>query len=285
MSILSDSEIALRCVIPKFVIQVRNQVFLTHSSLEEIQAENAKNGFTDPNGPEEEEKKQFFIYHRELNVEEKANFKPMISPFVDHQVKTILRDPTPEERNYWESLRNDDGSKVLDKFVLDNLDIGLQVKEKCISWGLSSSGYDLRIAPEFKIFSNINSTVVDPKNFDMKSFVDFNGPEVIIPPNSFVLGRSLERFSMPRDVCAIVVGKSTLARVGINCLCTPLENEWEGYLTLEFANTTPLPVKLYANEGGCQVMFFKNATPPTVSYADRNGKYSNQAAEITLPRV
>lgn len=175
--------------------------------------------------------------------------RPMISPFVDRQVKV-----------------DDKGNKL-------------------ISYGLSSSGYDLRIAPEFKVFSNINSVLADPKDFDTRAFVDVNADEIIIPPNSFVLSRSLERFTMPRDVCAIVVGKSTLARVGISCLCTPLENEWEGYLTLEFANVSSIPVKLYANNGGAQVMFFRNKVTPNVSYADRNGKYSDQPPEIVLAKV
>lgn len=175
--------------------------------------------------------------------------KPMISPFVDRQVKV-----------------DEQGNKL-------------------ISYGLSSSGYDLRIAPEFKVFSNINSVLADPKDFDTRAFIDINANEIIIPPNSFVLSRSLERFTMPRNVCAIVVGKSTLARVGISCLCTPLENEWEGYLTLEFANVSSIPVKLYANNGGAQVMFFRNDVPPAVSYADRSGKYSNQPPEIVLAKV
>lgn len=156
--------------------------------------------------------------------------------------------------------------------------------ERILSYGLSSYGYDFRVADEFKIFTNTYSAIVDPKNFDEKAFVDVKTDVCIIPPNSFVLARTVEKFHMPCDVVGICVGKSTLARVGINCLVTPVEPGWSGYLTLEFANTTPLPVKLYANEGGLQIQFFRGK-PPKVSYADRGGKYQNQSAEITLPRA
>lgn len=169
---------------------------------------------------------------------------------------------------------------------------GRQVKEidgkRAISWGLSSYGYDLRCGLKFKIFSNINSTCVDPKNFDPRAFVDVEvsnvGDCVIIPPNSFVLAHSLEHIAMPRNVTAVVLGKSTYARVGVSCLATPLEAGWAGFVTLEFANTTPLPVKLYAGEGCCQVLFFEGRQCK-VSYADRAGKYMNQGAEVVLPLV
>ncbi len=262
MSILADHQIRQLCTVPSFVITTNvpqpvingNYVYpkevesFTYAS-ENVLKEEIKQVYSSINGLFDKKHLIGITDYRLLTQEEKDNFKPMISPFVDGQVRV-----------------DEQGNKV-------------------ISYGLSSSGYDLRIAPEFKIFTNTYSTIVDPKNFDSNSFVDFTGSEVIIPPNSFVLARSLERFVMPRDVCAIVVGKSTLARVGINCLCTPLENSWEGYLTLEFANVTPLPVKLYANEGGCQCMFFKNSSAPDVSYSDRNGKYSNQGAEIVLAKV
>lgn len=156
--------------------------------------------------------------------------------------------------------------------------------EKIISYGLSSYGYDFRVAPEFKIFTNTYSAIVDPKNFDEKAFVDFTGDVCVIPPNSFVLARTIERFCMPTDVVGICVGKSTLARVGINCLVTPVEPGWEGFLTLEFANTTPLPAKLYANEGGLQINFYRGEHP-RVTYADRGGKYQGQNEQVTLPKV
>lgn len=156
--------------------------------------------------------------------------------------------------------------------------------EKIISYGLSSFGYDARVADEFKIFTNINNTIVDPKNFNDDSYVNFKGNCCIIPPNSFVLARTVEKFKLPRDVVGVCVGKSTLARVGIVCIVTPLEPEWEGYLTLEFANTTPLPAKIYANEGGLQIQFYRGK-PCRTSYADRGGKYQHQGEEITLPIV
>lgn len=164
-----------------------------------------------------------------------------------------------------------------------------QVKEengqRIISYGLSSYGYDVRVADEFKIFTNVNSTLVDPKNFDEKTFVYHKGPYCIVPPNSFVLARTVERLRIPRDVLTMCVGKSTIARTGLDILVTPLEPEWEGYVTLEFANSTPLPVKLYANEGCAQILFFRGNLPCRTSYKDRGGKYMDQGPEIILPRL
>jgi dCTP deaminase len=154
---------------------------------------------------------------------------------------------------------------------------------KVVSYGQSSYGYDIRITNKFKIFTNINSTVMDPLNLDDKSFIDFEGDVCIIPPNSFVLACSVEYFKMPRNVTGLVLGKSTLARIGCSCLATPLEAGWECQVTLEFANTTPLPMKLYANQGAAQVLFFQGDEYPWVSYADRNGKYQKQTG-ITLPK-
>lgn len=154
---------------------------------------------------------------------------------------------------------------------------------KVISYGLSSFGYDIRCSDEFKIFTNINSTVVDPKNFDQSSFVDFKGPVCIIPPNSFALGRSVERLKIPRDILTVCLGKSTLARCGIVVPMTPFEPGWEGYVTLEFSNTTSLPAMIYANEGCVQVVFLQGDRPCEVSYGDRGGKYQNQTG-ITLPK-
>ena len=159
-----------------------------------------------------------------------------------------------------------------------------QVRQGTISYGLSSYGYDIRIANEFKIFTNVNSAVVDPKHFDPASFVDFKGDVCIIPPNSFALGRSIEYFHIPRNVMTICVGKSTYARCGIITNVTPFEPEWEGFVTLEVSNTTPLPAKIYANEGIAQVLFFESDEACQVSYADRQGKYQGQQG-IVLPTV
>ena len=159
-----------------------------------------------------------------------------------------------------------------------------QVKDSKVSFGLSSYGYDIRISEEFKIFTNINTTVVDPKNFDPNAFVDYKGDVCIIPPNSFALGRSLEFFRIPRNVMTLCVGKSTYARCGIITNVTPFEPEWEGFVTLEISNTTPLPARIYAGEGIAQVLFFESDEECEVSYADRKGKYQNQQG-IVVPKV
>jgi dCTP deaminase len=159
-----------------------------------------------------------------------------------------------------------------------------QVREGVISYGLSSYGYDARIADEFKIFTNINHTIVDPKDFDPRSFVDFRGEQCIIPPNSFALARTVERFRIPRDVIVVCVGKSTYARCGIIVNVTPLEPEWEGIVTLEVSNTTPLPARIYANEGIAQFLFFRSDEACETSYADKKGKYQAQQG-LTLPRL
>lgn len=184
---------------------------------------------------------------REMAVERK-----MISPFVDCQVRT-----------------HDAGSAAV---------------QRVISYGLSSYGYDVRCANEFKIFTNINSAFVDPKNFDPKSFVDVEADVCIIPPNSFVLARTVEYFRIPRSVIAICLGKSTYARCGIIVNVTPLEPEWEGYVTLEFSNTTTLPAKIYANEGVAQMLFLEADKSCEISYKDRNGKYQGQDG-VTLPKA
>jgi len=159
-----------------------------------------------------------------------------------------------------------------------------QVREGVISFGVSSYGYDIRVADEFKIFTNINTTVIDPKRFDQQSFVDFKGDVCIIPPNSFALARTVEYFRIPRSILTICVGKSTYARCGIIVNVTPFEPEWEGTATLEISNTTPLPAKIYANEGIAQVVFFEADEVCQVSYADKKGKYQAQQT-ITLPRI
>lgn len=175
-----------------------------------------------------------------------AREQRMIDPFVDRQVRVT-----------------DDGRRV-------------------VSYGLSSYGYDLRVADEFKVFTNVFNTVVDPKNFDPKSFVDLSGEVCIVPPNSFALARSIEYFRVPRDILTMCIGKSTYARCGIIVNVTPFEPEWEGHVTLEISNTTPLPAKIYANEGLAQVVFFRANQPCEVSYADRQGKYQGQRG-ITAP--
>ncbi|WP_340150491.1 dCTP deaminase [uncultured Sneathiella sp.] len=159
-----------------------------------------------------------------------------------------------------------------------------QKREGIISYGLSSYGYDARVSDEFKIFTNIDSATVDPKAFSSSSFVDRKTDVCVIPPNSFVLARTVEYFRIPRDVLVICLGKSTYARCGIIVNVTPLEPEWEGHVTLEFSNTTPLPAKIYANEGACQFLFLKGNEPCETSYKDRAGKYMGQEG-VTLPRL
>ena len=159
-----------------------------------------------------------------------------------------------------------------------------QVRAGKISYGLSSFGYDARVSEEFKIFTNVNSEIVDPKDFKSTNFVTKNGPVCIIPPNSFALARTVERFKIPKDILVICLGKSTYARCGIIVNVTPLEPGWEGYVTLEFSNTTPLPAKIYANEGAAQFIFLKGSEVPEKTYAQRNGKYMKQTG-VTLPKV
>lgn len=181
-------------------------------------------------------------------IEEQANRHGLIEPFVNGQVK-----------------EDETGRKL-------------------VSFGLSSYGYDIRVADEFKVFTNVYNSLVDPKNFDNDSFVDIKGPECVIPPNSFALARSVEYFRIPRSILTICLGKSTYARCGIIVNVTPFEPEWEGYVTLEISNTTPLPAKIYSNEGIAQVIFFESTDPCAVSYKDRNGKYMKQHG-IVVPRI
>ena len=199
--------------------------------------------------------------HLQLKRADGGNFKPMIEPFEPQQVRT---------------------QKLDSKFDTDLLPNA----GKIISYGTSSYGYDVRCAPEFKIFTNINSAIVDPKNFDERAFVEFSGDRCIIPPNSFILARSVEYLRIPRDVLVVCVGKSTYARVGIVCNVTPLEPEWEGHITLEFSNTTNLPAVMYANEGCAQLLFFQADSNDIceTSYLDRGGKYQGQTG-VTLPRT
>ena len=159
-----------------------------------------------------------------------------------------------------------------------------QVRHDVISYGLSSYGYDIRVTDEFKIFTNVHSAIVDPKHFNSESFIDYKGDICVIPPNSFVLARTVEYFRIPRNVITVCLGKSTYARCGLIVNVTPFEPEWEGYVTLEISNTTPLPARIYANEGIAQVLFFHADEVCETSYADRNGKYQKQKS-IVLPRI
>jgi len=159
-----------------------------------------------------------------------------------------------------------------------------QVRDGNISYGLSSYGYDIRVSSEFKVFTNVHNSIVDPKNFDDRSFVDIEGSECIIPPNSFALARTEEYFRIPRDVLVVCVGKSTYARCGLIVNVTPLEPTWEGYLTLEISNTTPLPAKVYGGEGIAQLLFLEGDEEPETAYADRQGKYMEQTG-VTLPKM
>ena len=191
----------------------------------------------------------------------------------------IKRNPTPMSILSDKWIR----TQALEHGMIDPF-VERQTKDGVISYGLSSYGYDARVASEFKIFTNVDSAVVDPKNFSDDGFVSRETNVCVIPPNSFVLARTVEYFRIPRDVLVICLGKSTYARCGIIVNVTPLEPEWEGHVTLEFSNTTPLPAKIYANEGACQFLFLKGNEACEVSYRDRNGKYMGQTG-VTLPKV
>ncbi len=178
-----------------------------------------------------------------------------------------------------------------DKWIIEQSKKGMiepfadrQVRKGVISYGVSSYGYDMRIADEFKIFTNVNNTVVDPKNFSEKNYVDFKGDVCIIPPNSFVLAKSVEYFRIPRKILTVCVGKSTYARCGLIVNVTPFEPEWEGYVTIEISNSTPIPAKIYANEGIAQVLFFESDEECDISYADKKGKYQKQMG-LTPPKL
>jgi dCTP deaminase len=203
---------------------------------------------------------------------------------------------TPEEKRNWMMVNGamiepfePNQVRYRENFVsVAKTGSGLEIEtrtEKIVSYGLSSYGYDVRCADEFKIFTNTFSCMVDPKNFDERSFVTVKADHCIIPPNSFALARTVERFKIPRDVLTVCLGKSTYARCGIIVNVTPFEPEWEGYVTLEFSNTTPLPAKIYANEGVAQVLFFQSDEVCDVSYRDRGGKYMNQGDQPVCPKV
>jgi len=172
---------------------------------------------------------------------------------------------------------------ALEQRMIEPFEAG-QVRDGVISFGVSSYGYDIRVADEFKIFTNVHSAIVDPKHFDPKSMIDFKGEVCVIPPNSFALARTIEYFRIPRSVLTVCLGKSTYARCGIIVNVTPFEPEWEGFVTLEISNTTPLPARIYANEGIAQVLFFEADEPCTTSYAEKKGKYQAQQS-IVLPKL
>jgi dCTP deaminase len=272
MSILSDRKIKALCVCPERIFDEKKFKELGEGLQHLDNAQTQKNIGDGTWLSRFRAKMEEFTQAswRALTDEEKAAFKPMIEPFVDHQVKEELH-------MYERPMNNGLGGIALIPIP--------GTHKKVVSYGLSSYGYDLRIGNKFKIFTNINSTVIDPKNFDERNFVEFEGDVCIIPPNSFVLAYSLEKIRMPRNVTGNVLGKSTYARCGISCLATPLEAGWEGHVTLEFANTTPLPAKLYAFEGAAQIEFFEGSDACEVSYADRKGKYMDQEAAPVAPRV
>ena len=202
-----------------------------------------------------------------------------------YPIERFVRGESSRSRGYEMSIKSDRWirtqaveNKMIEPFSEK------QVREGVISYGLSSYGYDLRVSNEFKIFTNVNSAIIDPKNFDERSFVSVEADSIIVPPNSFALARSVEYFRIPRDVLTICVGKSTYARCGIIVNVTPFEPEWEGFVTLEISNTTPLPARIYANEGLCQILFFQSDEVCEVSYGDRNGKYQRQQG-IVLPKL
>lgn len=190
----------------------------------------------------------------------------------DHQIKTRVREMGMIEPFEPGTVRERRTSQIS------------PTHEKVVSYGCSHYGYDMRVADEFKVFSNARCSMIDPKAFREDTFIETRG-DCIIPPNSFVLGRSVEKFRIPRDILAVVIGKSTYARCGIIVNVTPLEPEWVGHVTIEISNTTPLPAKIYANEGIAQVLFFRAMKNCAVSYVDKHGKYQGQGPEVTLPRI
>jgi dCTP deaminase len=206
-------------------------------------------------------------HYRPVTAKDLENWKPMIEPFEP----TLIR-----VRPNVVDVQCSSNGRALEVEIED---------EKIVSYGTSSYGYDIRCGREFKIFTNINSTVIDPKNFDERNYVEHIGDFCIIPPNSFVLARTMEYFRIPRSVLTVCLGKSTYARCGIIVNVTPFEPEWEGYVTLEFSNTTPLPAKIYAGEGCAQVLFFESDEVCETSYADRGGKYQGQAAVPVCPKM
>lgn len=293
MSIKSDRWIRQQCLVPKYV-RVVNGVArglpVPPSFEDSIAIQHCERNQLDrPLSPAEVEMiiNRGMVLRYDENVQSMYPWLPMIEPFESGQVRERERTATTAEEAFavrMQFTREEAKKHFKAQDVRTDPLIGMQIREKIISYGTSSYGYDIRCADEFKIFTNVNSAVVDPKNFDDKSFVDFKGDCCIIPPNSFALARTMEYFRIPRDVLTICLGKSTYARCGIVVNVTPFEPEWEGYVTLEFSNTTPLPAKIYAGEGCAQVLFFQGDEPCEVSYKDRGGKYQGQTGVVT-PRT
>lgn len=288
MSILSDREIRERCIVPTYVV---TELVEAPKNLKDNSQLSYPRQYFSRESKEALQKKidmwpgrglPGVISMRYLTEDERDQFEPMIVPFEPKQIRYDLEDRMARAATL------ESAGKRLEALNLSYDGDEEANRRKVISYGLSSYGYDIRCSNEFKIFTNINSTVVDPKNFDQKNFVDVdasdNGGFVIIPPNSFALARTMEYFRIPRDILTVCLGKSTYARCGIIVNVTPFEPEWEGHVTLEFSNTTPLPAKIYAGEGCAQVLFFKASDICEVSYQDRGGKYQKQTG-ITIPRA
>lgn len=282
MTILSDREIRNLCTPPISVITQNGVSSFSLLTKEEVDAHNPK-VMLDSGLIDTAVYKKHFVEWRPITEAELATWKPMISDYQAKLVNKRMRLVNDKERESIKSF----GYINDQSFVIGN-DGEIRTEEKIISYGQSSYGYDIRSGLEFKIFSNLNASIVDPKNLDAKSYQDVvvekEGDYIIIPPNSFALAYSMEHICMPSDTTAIVLGKSTFARAGLVTLATPLECSWMGHITLEFANSTPLPMKFYAGEGCCQLLFFRG-NPCDVTYADRFGKYNNQKAEVTLPKL
>lgn len=257
MSIKSDRWITRKSARPSFVGVVHGEEVLLHHHadrdlIEELRELTRIRGYADV--------QRATPFLRAATEEDLVNWQPMIEPFVSRQV------------------RKGEGPLV------DGFDGPVPTHSDVISFGVSSYGYDVRVADEFKVFTNVHGGRVDPKNFDSKNYVDIKGPELVIPPNGFALARTVEYFRIPRNVLTICLGKSTYARCGIIVNVTPLEPEWEGHVTLEFSNTTNLPAVVYANEGVAQMLFLESDEDCDVSYKDRQGKYQGQTGVVT-PRM
>lgn len=290
--IKSDRWIRQQCIPPKFVvtenrvtgflpgtISIKPVEYFSHDSAEELDAKISARRLPDnellvtPHGVQ---------HFRPVTQEDLKDWRPMISPYVDGQVREIERNGTPSEMNFLRA----NGAKALadkvrttsDRLRVDPL-LGLQIRQKIVSYGTSSFGYDVRLADEFKIFTNVFNGVIDPLKADEKErvFVDHKGPHCVIPPNSYILGYTMERFVIPRDVMVLCVGKSTYARCGAIVNVTPIEAGFEGSVVIEISNATPLPLVVHAGQGIAQFMFFQSDEPCEVSYADRGGKYQGQS--------
>ena len=294
MSILSDIQIKELCVPPPFMV-LRRRVLPSTTTCQYRDEEHFSNESKETLDKQTLAHSQQFgiisgvISYRETTPEEKAAFRPMVSPYEPKQVRTRPRPLTDAEYRAVASnhpmhakdfpdgpLPMPDGVRIDE----NGITIDGQV-EKIISWGQSSFGYDVRLANEFKIFTNINSTVIDPLNYDAQCHIDHVGEYCIIPPNSYILGRTLEYFKIPRDIMVICLGKSTYARVGAIVNVTPIEAGFEGHVVIEISNSTPLPLKVYANMGISQFVFFKGDHSCEISYADRGGKYQGQTGVQT----